>query len=137
MSAGPEPVQAGATRRILTLIALMAAAGTVAAACLAGYAMAFGLALGAAACWTSFFWLVGSMRRLTAIAAGNPETKFSVLGLGLRFLLRYALVALVAYGMMKSSHGSAVGFAIGLLLIVPALFLESAYLLLHSRRHEV
>ncbi|MBI2681627.1 MAG: ATP synthase subunit I [Acidobacteriales bacterium] len=134
MSVTLEEIQTGAPRRILISVATFGAIGTVAADILSGNAMAGGVAMGAVATWLSFFWLRFTMKRLTEIAAGDPETRFSVLGLVLRFLLRYAVVGLSAYVMMKSSHVSAVGIVIGLLLIVPALFLESVYLLVQSRR---
>ena len=136
MTASLEQIQAGAPRRILISLAGMGAAGTAIAAAVSGGEMAGGVALGAAASWLSFFWLRFTMKRLTEQVAGEPATRFSNLGLTLRFLLRYAIVALAAYVMMKGSRVSAVGTASGLLLIVPALFAESAFLAVQSAKHD-
>lgn len=56
-------------------------------------------------------------------------------GIIVRFLLRYALLALIAYAMMKSSAGTVYGFLFGLFLSVAALFCEVGYQIYIGFRH--
>jgi hypothetical protein len=82
----------------------------------------------------SFHWLANSMAKLTA-ATISSESPASAKRLFVRFMARYALLGVATYAMIRGSTGSATAIMVGLLLIVPALMIEAAYLAAVHWRH--
>ena len=134
MTSSFDAIQTGSSRRVLMLIAALAPAT---ATVLAYFKPEWfpGVLLGATVSWLSFYWLKIMMTGLTLRVADHPGAKVSSRGLFFLFLLRYALIATITYAMIKSSIVSAKGAVCGMLLIVPALLIEGAYLMVQSRRH--
>jgi len=88
--------------------------------------MALGFAVGCAVGSLNFYWLKVT---LTAMAERVTRTgqRQSSAGVVLRFLLRYLLIAVAAYGIFRGSAGSVYGLFAGLFLPVGAIFIEAMY----------
>jgi hypothetical protein len=87
-------------------------------------ALAFTVGCGVGA--LNFYWLKTT---LTAMAdrvtkTGQPQSSAGVI---FRFLLRYVLIAVAAYGIFRGSAGSVDGLFAGLFLPVGAIFIEAMY----------
>lgn len=85
-----------------------------------------GFALGSAVAAVNLLWL----KQITAAfveGMSGSGARASGWGVALRFLMRYALIALFAYGMLKNQAVSIHGFLAGLFLPVVALVCEAAY----------
>jgi hypothetical protein len=100
-----------------------------------GWRLGLGFALGALIAYVNFHWLkkvVAGIADLT-VASGTPA---SSRGLVIRFLLRYFLMALVAFVILTVSRKSLYGLFAGLLLPVTALLCEAVHQLygLFNRR---
>lgn len=93
-----------------------------------------GVFLGGAATWLNFRWMRTSVVGLTNRLIADPVASGSTFLLGLRFLLRYAVIGAVVYATLKGSLVSGLGVLVGLLLVVPALLIEAGYELYLSRR---
>ena len=119
---------AGAVTRIYRWMAVAAAAGTVAALVLAGWPGAGGFLLGAAISWLNFHWLKRLVNSLGAAAEGPPRSRAAVF-LG----LRYALLALVAYVILKFSVLSLPALLGGIFVAVAAVILEIIFELMYAR----
>lgn len=121
---------AGAVRRIHLWMAITAVAGTAAGLVLGGWPGAGGFLLGAAISWLNFRWL----KRLTdslgaATASGSPPRARAAVFLG----LRYALLALVAYVILRFSVLSLTALLGGIFVSVAAVILEIVFELLYAR----
>ena len=126
MTSPAEAFYAGAERRIPRF---MAAAFVLAAGTLwywRGAQFALGFLIGSAVAFANFVWL----RQITAAfierLSGAGATA-SGWGLVFRFVIRYALIALLAYGMLTVRPASFGGFLAGLFLPVAAFFCEAVY----------
>ena len=107
----------------------MAAAFLLAAAILwqwRGTDLVLGFAIGSAVAAVNFLWLkqitVAFVERMSGVGTGA-----SAWGIVFRFLMRYTLIALFAYGMLKNGAVSINGFLAGLFLPVVALACEAVY----------
>lgn len=91
-----------------------------------GWRSALGLALGCAVAYLNFFWLKRGVEALAdrIVSAGKPR---SGKGIVVRFLLRYVLMGLAAYGILTVSPASLYGLLAGLFLPVAAIACEAAY----------
>jgi hypothetical protein len=89
-------------------------------------ALALSFALGCAIAILNFYWLKRTLVSLVDAVAlgGQRRSAASVL---LRFILRYVLIALAAYGIFKSSATGLIGLFAGLSLPVGAILMEAAY----------
>ncbi len=91
-----------------------------------GAEFVLGFALGSAVAAVNLLWL----KQITTtfvermIGAGSEPSSSGVV---FRFLMRYALIALIAYAMLKNSAVSVNGFLAGLFLPVAALACEAVY----------
>jgi hypothetical protein len=129
-----EQFLAGAYFRIqLALAALVLACATVALIKF-GVRHGAGVLLGGAVAFINFVWLKRSMLALTSAVAAGAQTPPNT-ALVLRFFLRYALLAVVAYVIINSSAVSVYGLIAGLLLSVPALLFEVAYEIWYALHH--
>ena len=91
-----------------------------------GWRIALGFALGAAIAYLNFHWLkkvVAGLADLT-IGSGTPASSRGVVH---RFLLRYFLMAIVAFVILTVSRESLYGLFAGLFLPVAAILCEAAY----------
>ena len=91
-----------------------------------GWRIGLGVALGASIAYLNFHWLkkiVAGLAELT-IKSGSPASSRGILH---RFLLRYFLMALIAFVILTVSRESLVGLFAGLLLPVTAMLCEAAY----------
>ena len=85
-----------------------------------------GLALGGAIAYLNFHWLkkvVAGLADLT-VQSGTPASNRGVVH---RFLLRYFLMAIVAFVILTVSRESMYGLFAGLFLPVAAMLCEAAY----------
>ena len=91
-----------------------------------GLLSAVGLAAGAFVSWLSFRSLTRGVQGLAdrVVNAHSNERGGAIVA---RFFLRYLLVAVIAYGIFKSSTTAFRGFLWGLTLLVGALLLEAGY----------
>jgi hypothetical protein len=91
-----------------------------------GWKIGLGLALGCAISYLNFHWLkkvVAGLAELT-IQSGAPASSRGIVH---RFLLRYFLMALVAFAILTVSRESLYGLFAGLFLPVAAILCEAAY----------
>jgi small-conductance mechanosensitive channel len=121
-----EPFYAGALRRIVRILLVLAVLLPAGIWWRYGFATAAGFFLGAAVSWLNFKSLVrgveGLMERI--VEAHSRERGASIV---LRFLLRYVLVGIVAYAIFRGSSQAFGGFLFGLGLPVAAILGEAAY----------
>ncbi len=125
-SSDAEQFYSGAVRRIPRILAVLAVA-LIAPVWLAfGFATALGFAAGAGASWLNFHSLARGVEGLAdrIVNAQSRERGSMVVA---RFLLRYLLVAVVAYAIFKGSYYAFRGFLAGLCLPVAAMLSEAAY----------
>jgi small-conductance mechanosensitive channel len=92
----------------------------------AGAMFAAGFALGCVIAYVNFHWL---KRVVAALADRVTRTGSRESGRAAftRFLLRYALIALAAYAILRVSNRSLYGMLAGLFLPVAAIACEAAY----------
>jgi hypothetical protein len=91
-----------------------------------GWRIALGVALGATIAYLNFHWLqkvVAGLAELT-IGSGTPASSRGIVH---RFLLRYFLMAIVAFVILTFSRESLYGLFAGLFLPVAAILCETAY----------
>lgn len=91
-----------------------------------GWRLALGMALGCAVAYLNFQWLKSGVEALAdrIVQAGKSQ---SGKGIVFRFVLRYVLMGLVAYGILTVSPASLYGLFVGLFLPVAAIACEAAY----------
>jgi hypothetical protein len=94
-----------------------------------GYRMGIGFALGSAISGLNFYWLKRAINAFAdrATQAVSDENERDSRGAATRFLLRYALIGLVAYAIFKSSIVSLSGLMAGLFVPVAAILCEAVY----------
>jgi hypothetical protein len=112
--------------RIQRLMMVLGMAALTTAWAIFGWRLGLGFALGGAIAFLNFYWLqkvVGGIGDLTA-NAGSP---ISSKGIVVRFLLRYFLMAIVAFVILTVSRESLYGLFAGLFLPVAAMLCEAAY----------
>jgi len=91
-----------------------------------GWRIGLGVAFGGSIAYLNFHWLkkvVAGIADLT-IQSGSPASSRGVVH---RFLLRYFLMALVAFAILTVSRESLYGLFAGLFLPVAAILCEAAY----------
>lgn len=91
-----------------------------------GTEFVLGFALGSAVAAVNLLWLKQITSTFVERLSGAGKDASSG-GVVFRFLMRYALIALIAYGMLKNSAVSINGFLAGLFLPVVALACEAVY----------
>jgi hypothetical protein len=118
-----------AVRRIVRATLWLGLAGAAAALALGGWRAAGGFLLGAAASWLNFRWLERLVEALGGAAGGRPPRARVAVFLG----LRYVLLALGAYVILKSSVFSLPAALAGLFVSVAAVILEILFELVYAR----
>jgi len=121
-----ENFYSGAMNRIRRFMAGIGVVATVVILVWVGWKVAVGVALGCGIAWVNFYWL---KQAVSALADRVTETgrRQSSAGIVMRFLLRYALIALGAYAIFRVSRDSLYGLLGGLFLTVAAILCEAAY----------
>ena len=115
-----------ALERIERMMLVIALAGLASAAALPGWRTCLSFAVGTAIAFLNFRWLkkgVFEVSELT-VQSGVPASSKRIVG---RFLLRYFLMALVAFVILIASRDSLYGFFAGLSLPVAAMLCEAVY----------
>jgi hypothetical protein len=121
-----EDFHSQALRRIQRLIIVIGIAALVTAFAFFGWRIGVGFALGGAISFLNFHWLEKVVRGLAelTIQSGAPASSRGVVH---RFLLRYFLMAQVAFVILAVSRDSLYGFFAGLFLPVAAILCEAVY----------
>ncbi len=121
-----EAFYAGAVSRIPRFMLVLAVVLSAAAWLRFGWRIALGFACGCAIAYLNFYWLE---RVVSGLADRVTQSGRSESGRGvvLRFLLRYFLMAVVAYGIFSVSRASLYGLFAGLFLPVAGIACEAAY----------
>ena len=124
-SAGDD-FYARSLERIQRFMLVVGIAALVTAEIFWGWRTGIGFALGATFAYLNFHWLkkvVAGLAELT-IGQGTPASSRGVVH---RFLLRYFLMAIVAFVILTVSRESLYGLFAGLFLPVAAILCETAY----------
>lgn len=131
-----ESFYAGALPRIRRFMLVVAVVLTAACWVRFGWRVALGLAAGCVIGYLNFYWL---KRVVSALADKATHTHEQQSGSGVlfRFLLRYFLIALAAYLMLKLLPASLYGLLAGLFLPVAGIMCEGAYELYVALRRGV
>jgi ATP synthase I subunit len=123
----------GAQARIVRIMIAIALLFTIAIWIRAGYRLGLGFAVGCGIAGLNFYWLARAVNafadRVTGVDAGQKADQVAAPSGGSagRFILRFSVVALVAYVIFKSSPVSLSGLMAGLFLPVAAIFVEATY----------
>lgn len=110
-------------RRVMIVLGV---SGVLASWVVWGWRTGIGFVLGAVIAYVNFYWLekiVEGITKLT-IERGTPASSRRIVQ---RFLLRYFLMALVAFVILAVSRESLYGLFAGLLLPVAAILCEAGY----------
>ena len=101
-------------------------AGLIPAWSLGGWKTEFGFGIGAVVAYLNFYWLEKGVAGLVqlAIQKGTPLSSRRIVE---RFLLRYFLMAVVAFVILTVIRDSLYGLFAGLLLPVAAILCEAVY----------
>ena len=121
-----EDFYSRALERIQRVIIIIGVAALITVSAIFGWRIGLGLALGGAISYINFHWLkkvVAGLADLT-ISSGTPASSRGVVH---RFLLRYFLMALVAFVILTVSRESLYGLFAGLFLPVAAILCEAVY----------
>ncbi len=121
-----EKFYSGAIGRITRSMPVLAIFGIALCWWRAGALFGAGFALGCVIAYVNFYWL---KRVVSALADRVTRTGAREGGRGAftRFLLRYALIAVAAYAILRVSTSSLYGLLAGLFLPVAAIACEAAY----------
>lgn len=112
--------------RIQTFMLVLGMAALITAFIFLGWRIALGFALGATIAYLNFHWLKKVVMGLADLTIGSG-TPASSRGVVCRFLLRYFLMAIVAFVILTVSRESLYGLFAGLFLPVAAILCEAAY----------
>lgn len=122
--------------RIQTFLLVLGIAALVTACIFFRWRIGTGFGLGATIAYLNFHWLkkvVSGLAELT-IGSGTPASSRGVVH---RFLLRYFLMAIVAFVILTVSRESLYGLFAGLFLPVAAILCEAAYELYAALVHKI
>jgi hypothetical protein len=112
--------------RIQSFMLVLGLAGLIMASIFFGWRIGMGFALGATIAYLNFHWLKKVVAALAELTSGSG-TPASSRGVVHRFLLRYFLMAIVAFVILTVSRESLYGLFAGLFLPVGAILCEAAY----------
>lgn len=114
-----------ALERIQRMMLIIGFGGFIASWAFWGWRVGLGFGLGGAVAFLNFHWLKRIVRDLANLTSGvGGEVSRGVLR---RFLLRYFLMAVIAFVILRVSRESLLGLFGGLILPVPAMLCEAAY----------
>jgi hypothetical protein len=110
----------GRTQRIMFVLGI---AGFVIAFVVFGWRIGVGFAVGAVVAYVNFYWL----EKIVAGVAESTSGTASASKVTRKFVIRYALMALVAFVILTVSRESLYGLFAGLFLPVAAILCEAVY----------
>lgn len=122
----PDSFYSDALPRIRRFMIVIAVAAIITSLPAFGSRTALGLACGCAVAYVNFHWLKRAVSGLADRITATKNSK-SEKGIVVRFLLRYAVMAIAAYAIFTVSPASLYGLLAGLFLPVPAVACEAAY----------
>ena len=109
-------------RRVWRNIFAVAAIAVVVAAFAADLRFMLGLVLGGALALLNYKWLHSSLRGV--LATGNQKAPPGTL---IKFVIRWLIIAAIAWAANKTGYFDAVAILVGLLAPAPAVMIEAAY----------
>jgi hypothetical protein len=121
-----EAFFAGVYRRLVGLMVALAIIGTAAAWVRYAGAIALAFLVGALIAVVNFHWLKRTVEAMGRRLPSQGRTG-AVWGNVTRFILRYLLIAVAAYVILKSTTNSLYGFFAGLSVPVGAILMEALY----------
>ena len=129
-----ESFYAAAERRIEHFTLTIGAIASIAAGILWNLKAGAGVAAGAVLSWINYRWMkqgINALARLSTAQAGaeKPRVPASVY---LKFLGRYALLIIAAYGILRGFSLPAASFMAGLFAVVAAVLVEMTVQLFRS-----
>ncbi len=130
MSSVPRSFYNNAAKRVQRATVVLGLVGAIVCAVIGGYRLAVPFIAGAAVSLLNFTWLAkGSSALLAKVVAHSTEPGMAPTGRSapVKFVLRYVLVAAVAYVTLKSSVFNILGLFAGLFLTILALMVEALY----------
>jgi len=121
-----EKFYSGALDRIRRFMAAIGVATTLVVWIFVGWKVAIGLVLGCVIAWVNFYWLKQVVSALSdrVVSSGRKQGGRGVV---VRFILRYALIALGAYVIFRVSRDILYGLLGVLFLTVAAILCEAVY----------
>jgi len=123
---GQDDFSARALDRIRRFMIVLGLAALITAQIFFGWRIALGFALGGTVAYLNFYWLervVAGLADLT-IQSGTPASSRGIVH---RFILRYFLMAFIAFAILTVSRESLYGLFAGLFLPVAAMLCEAGY----------
>jgi len=126
---------AGAYGRMARLMAALAVIAGPVLAWTLGWRFALGFAVGALAGAANFYWLKSGVNALADVVTRTGER--STGGIVAKSLLRYGLLAIIVYVILKGYGEGLYGFFAGLFVPVAAMVCEGAYEAWSILRHDV
>jgi hypothetical protein len=126
MNPAAEVFYSGAIGRITRYMPVLAVLGVGIAWWRAGWWFAAGFTVGCLIAYVNFYWLKRVVNALAdrVTRSGRGEEGRGVFA---RFLLRYALIAIAAYAILRVSTSGLYGMLAGLFLPVAAIACEAGY----------
>ncbi len=125
-SSAAEAFYSGALPRIRRFMLVIGPAAALGVWAGVGWRFGLGFICGCAIAYLNFYWLKTGVFAL-ADRVTRTGKRVSGAGIAARFLLRYLLIALVAYAIFKVSVVSLYGLLAGLFLPVAAILCEAVY----------
>ena len=121
-----DDLRSGTIERIRQIMILLGIAGLITVLAFRDWRTALGFALGGFVAYVNFYWLEKVVRGVVdlTIRSGKAASSGVIVR---RFLLRYVLMAVVAFVILTVSRESLYGLFAGLLLPVAAMLCEAAY----------
>jgi hypothetical protein len=132
---GSERFFAGAYGRMARLMAILTVLTTPVLTIELGKRFAFGFLVGAAVAALNFYWMKSAVSSLGDVVTQTGQT--STAGIVAKSLLRYALLAVIVYGIFRGSGQVVYGFFAGLFVPVAAMVCEAAYEAWAAMRHDI
>ncbi len=126
MPAAIDSLNSSTIDRIRRIMVVLGIAGVITSWAVWGWRIGAGVVLGSVIAYVNFYWLekvVEGIVKLT-IERGEPASSRRIVQ---RFLLRYFLMAIVAFVILTVSRESLYGLFAGLLLPVAAILCQAGY----------
>jgi hypothetical protein len=126
---------AGAYTRMVRIMAVLAVLAAPVLLALLGWRFALGFVGGVVAAVANFYWLKSAVNSLADVVTRTGER--STAGIVAKSVLRYGLLAIIVYVILRGSQQGVYGFFAGLFVPVAAMVCEGAYEAWSSLRHDI